>query len=178
MSKHTRMLLMATAAAVSMPALANAATVVSTNNIFADESYSFAGVILPGEIIEFRFFVMEDLQIDDFSLSGTGTDAEEDLLAITFGRFNPPTQGFSEIQNIGSVSAGLGFLDGETFQSGDAFSIFVEDGIDNDVAVTVSFEADSISPIPLPASGLLMLPFLLGGAYAGWRRRKSQSATA
>ncbi len=174
----TKTLLLATAAAISMPALATAATLVSTTNLVANANYALTSVISPGERIEFRFFVMEDLEIDDFSVSGTGTDFEEDLLEITYGLTNPPTENFSVFQNIGSAAAAFGFLDGAIFQAGSTFSFFFGDGIDNDVGVTVSFETGTIAPIPLPASGLLMLPVLLGGGFAAWRRRRGQKAAA
>ena len=161
-----------------MPGLGNAVTLLSSTDVFAEDNYSTAGIISPDETIEFRFVVKEDLRIPNFSVVGTGTDADPDLRAIMFGLTTSPRQEFSDVQNIENVSAALGFLDGGSFLAGDMFSICFGDGIDNDVGVTVSFGTDVLSPVPLPASGLLTLPLLLGGAYAGWRRRRSHPAAA
>jgi hypothetical protein len=169
------MLLLATATAITMPALANAAAIVFNETVSADENYSFAAVIAPGDSLEWSFTVLEDLVIETFSVSGTGTDAGDDLAAVTFGMFQPTTGTYLMIETIGNVAAGLGFIDGASFLAGDMFSIFFDDGVDNDVAVTLSF-GTQVAAIPLPATGLLLAPFLLAGGVAGLRRRKAARA--
>ena len=99
------------------------------------------------------------------------------MAAIRFGFVEPLTSEFTQIFSIGSVAAGIGFLNGGTFDVGQMFSVIFDDGITNDVAVTLSFGTD-VSAVPLPATGLLLAPFLLAGGIAGWRRRKSARTAA
>ncbi|MFN3972079.1 MAG: hypothetical protein ACK4GO_03090 [Gemmobacter sp.] len=171
------MFLLATAAAVAMPALANAAVVVFTNTLVADENYTFATVIQPGDSIEYRFTVLENLNIPQFSMSATGNNAEADVREIRFGFMQPVTGMFTTIQSIGSVAAGFGFMEGASFSAGDMFAVIFQDGITNDVSLTLSFGTE-VSAVPLPATGLLLAPFLLAGGIAGWRRRKSAQVAA
>lgn len=123
--------------------------------------------------MDFRFTVLEDLRIPEFSLSGTGKNGEADVEDIRFGFVEPVTNQFTTVSSVGGAAAGFGFLDGMTFDTGSMFSVIFEDGITDDVAVTVSFGTESISPIPLPATGLLLAPFLLAGGIIGLRRRKA-----
>jgi hypothetical protein len=172
------MLVLATAAAISIPSLANSAVIVFNNTLSADQNYSYANVIQPGDMLEYRFSVLEELLIENFSVSATGNNAEADVEDIRFGFVEPLTGLFTTIQSIGTVAAGVGFLDGMTFAVGSVFSVIFDDGITNDVAVTLSFGTETVSPVPLPATGLLLAPFLLAGGIAGWRRRRAAQAAA
>lgn len=166
------MFLLATATAVSMPALASAAVITYDNNVSLNQNYSFSGVIAPGDDLQFRFTVLDDLFIPNFAVSASGNDAKADVEEIRFGLIQPVTGEFTLIEAVGDVASGLGFIEGMAFDAGDMFSVFFSDGIENDVAVTVSFGSEALSPVPLPAGGLLMVPFLLAGGIAAWRRRK------
>lgn len=172
-----KMFMLATAAAVAMPALANSAVIVFNNTLTADQSYTYAGVIQPGDQLEYRFTVLENLRIPTFSMSATGNNAEEDVADIRFGFMEPLTGLFTTIQSIGSVAAGVGFLNGSVFAAGEMFAVIFSDGITNDVSVTLSFGTE-VSAVPLPATGLLLAPFLFAGGVAGWRRRKAANKAA
>ena len=141
-----------------------------------DESYSYARVLQPGDTLQYRFTVLDDLKIKTFAMSATGTDAEADVRSIRFGFMEPLTGKFTFVQSIGSIAAGLGFLDGKSFEAGSVFKIIFKDGITNDVGLTLSF--NTVAAVPLPATGLLLAPFLLVGGLAGWRRRKAALAAA
>jgi hypothetical protein len=162
--------LLAAFVAVSVPTLAAAASVVIQDQISVGVDYSFAEVISPGDTIEFRFTPLTGLKINSFSVSGTGTNAEDDVRDIRFGLSNPPAEIFSSVDSVGETAAGFGFIDGGIWNKGSVFSIFFSDGIDNDVGLTLSFET---SPIPLPAAGLLLGPVVLAAGAAALRRRKA-----
>lgn len=178
MFTHARMFVFATATAVIAPALTNAATVTFENVVNVNENYSYAHVIEPGSSVEFRFTALDELYIKEFSVSATGTNAEADIRDVRFGMVEPLTGLFTTIESIGSVSAGISFIAGMKFDIGSIFSVIFEDGITNDVAVTLSFATESVSPIPLPAAGFLLAPILLLGGVIGARRRKPTSAVA
>lgn len=169
MFANSKAFLLAAVTAVVTPAFAHAATV----SLVANQNYTFAEVISPDETLEFRFEVSEDLMIANYSVSGTGTNTGVDLETITFGFSQPTSDGFDVIQVQGNAAAGIGFLEGRTWRAGDMFSIFVEDGIRNDVGITLSFATESIAPIPLPATALMLAPVLLGGGLVAMRRRKT-----
>lgn len=165
------------ATAVAIPALAGAASVTFSEQIAANQNYSFAKVISPGDAIEFRFTALDDFKIVSFSVSGTGTNTEDDVRDIRFGLTEPTSNAFTTVSSVGSSAAGFGFLPGMTYAMGDVFSVFFTDGITNDVGLTLSFDTTAVAPIPLPAAGLLLGPVLLAGAAAALRRRKSARAS-
>lgn len=165
------------ATAVTIPALAGAASVTFSSSVAANQNYSFAEVIRPGDAIEFRFTALDDFKIISFSVSGTGTNAEDDVRDIRFGLVDPASQAFTTVSSVGNSAAGFGFLPGMTYAMGDVFSVFFTDGITNDVGLTLSFDTAPVAAVPLPAAGLLLGPVLLAGAAAALRRRKSARAS-
>lgn len=173
MFSHAMKHAVAAALAVVLPAMANAATVVVPNSISVNGQYSFAHVISPGETVQFLFTVLDDLTIDSFSVAGTGTNGGSDIRDIAFGMMQPVTQHFSSVSAVGQAAAGFGFLTGGTFAMGDVFSVFFQDGITDDVGLTLSFETVAVAPVPLPAAGMMLAPVLLVGGAAALRRRKA-----
>lgn len=171
MIKHSRAFALATLLALTGPVVASAATILVTDSINAAETYTKTSVINPGDDVEFRFNVLQNLTISSFALAATGNNSGLDVADIRFGFAIPVNGMFTTIITSGTSAAGLGFLPGASFVIGDVFSIFFEDGITDEVGVTVSFRTD-VAAVPLPATALLLGPFLLAGGIAGARRRK------
>ncbi|MFN3642384.1 MAG: hypothetical protein ACK4TB_05590 [Gemmobacter sp.] len=172
MFTKTRAFLFATVAAVMLPAVASAATVTIDNSLNANQTFSGVSLITPGGVVEFRFTVLEDLVIQSFSMVATGNNATDDLENIRYGFEQPAMNPFSLIQLDGTAAAALGFLSGGTWLAGSMFSIFFEDGIDDDVGLSLSFRTN-VPAIPLPAGIVLLAPLLLAGGMIGLRRRRA-----
>lgn len=153
-----------------MPGLAQAVLVLFEYDIGAPGDFGYASVINPGDSLEFRFHVLVDLMIDGFSLSATGNSAEADVRDIKFGMIHPLAGAFSIFGSENNVAGAFGFLDGASFAAGQIFSIYMEDGINHPVPVTLSFETTAV---PLPAAGLLMAPFVVAAGLVSRRRRKA-----
>jgi hypothetical protein len=172
--------LIAVAALLLLAPTANAATVTYNSNLSVGSIVNEAQVILPGDELEFRYTALEDLSIVSFALSGTGTSSGGDVEDITFGFTSPGTNSFSSIVTVGNTASGGGFLGGLSLMAGDVFSIFFSDGISNPVPLTLSFQTDPPSAIPVPASGLFLASALAGfGVFASRKRRaKRREAVA
>ncbi len=174
MSLQFKNLVLAAAFVAAVPAVSQAATVIETN-LIADQFFTGAEVLEPGNALEFRFTALEAFTISGFSLSGTGNNATDDLEAVSFGFVTPTTEAFSTFLANGTVAFAGGFLPGAGFAAGDMFSVFFSDGIDHPVSLTLSFSTQSISAVPLPASAL-MLGSALMAAFARFRRKAKQIA--
>lgn len=135
--------------------------------------YSFVRVIAPGDDLEFRFAAPDGGKIESFPVSGTGTNAEDGVHDVRFGLTSPPTEMLSEAPLTGKLRGGFGCLDGSTWDRKSGCSFFFGDGIDPDAGLTLSFET---SPIPLPASGLLLGPVLLAVAARAEARGSAYEA--
>jgi len=165
MSFFGRNILLATAILV-LPLSAHAATVF-TSAISAGQFVSEAAVLRRGGLIEFRYNVLEDLNIQSFAVSATGNKSGIDVANIRFGFTNPGTNMFTTVLMTGTSSFGGGFLSGLTLTAGDQFSIFFNDGIRSKVALTLSFLTKMPSQVPLPAPAILLMAALAGlGAFA------------
>jgi hypothetical protein len=171
MFAHSKAFLLATATAICLPALASAATIV---NLSAGQPYVFAETINPRETLEFRFTALENLSVQRFTLSASGSSAGSDVGSIRFGFSQPATGAINPITVTDDVASGVGVLPGDTYAAGETFSIFVEDGIRNPVGVTLAFNTAAVSAIPLPATALLLLPFLVAGGVLGRRRNAAK----
>jgi len=178
MFMHARLVVLVSAAVATMPTLANAAAVVFNNDIGAGQNHSFTAVIKPGDSIEFRFTALDDFKIDSFAVSGTGTSAEADVRDVRFGLSLPASGLFSTVSSVGDAAAGFGFITGMAYVMDDVFSVFFEDGITEEVGLTLSFDTTAVAAVPLPAAGLLLAPVLLAGAASAFRRRKAAIAAA
>ncbi|MCW1917505.1 hypothetical protein NX862_01935 [Rhodobacter sp. KR11] len=174
MLSHGKAFLLATATATAIffPVCSQAATILRLNALTANQTFTGAEVIRPGDTLEFRFTALEDLMIDAFSLSGTGNNTEADLRDIRFGLTLPPTGFFNPVSSDGTAAAGIGFLTGGTFLMGSVFSIYFQDGISDDVGITLSFRTDPVA-VPLPAAGLLLAPMMGLAGVVARRRRKA-----
>jgi hypothetical protein len=180
MFSYARMLVVAGAAAIFAPVTADAAVVQINVDLVANTSYNLLYLLDPLEEVEYVFNVLEALKIDSFALSGTAAaaipgEAADDVGDVLFGFTDPPSSGFSIVNDFGNSAAGFGSLPGGVFAVGDTFSIFFADGIQNPVAFTVSFQT---AQIPVPAAGLLLAPVLVAGGVVAMRRRKAQNAAA
>lgn len=165
----------------SLPMAASAVTVFETD-VMVDQDYTVVGRVTPGDTTEFTFNIMDDLQILDVAIAGTGTNGSSDVSNVTFSRDNPvlAAQGFAFTIGSGapnSSGAGNSIVAGGSYMAGDTFTISFFDGIEDVVGLTLSFSTfapDTIAPVPLPAAGGMLLLGMAGlGAIA---RRKDKAA--
>lgn len=176
MFSKAKILMVALAAAVVSPAAATATTV--NYDLVKNTAYSIAQVILPNGDVEFAFTVKQPLKIAEFALTAstagdTVTEAVDDLDHIRFGFTVPPVDQFSTLVPYFNTAIGFGTLPGGSYARNDTFSIFVTDGIENPVGLTLSFQT---AAIPVPAAGLMLAPVLLAGGVVALRRRKAALA--
>lgn len=169
MSSLSRNLLFA-AALLGMPAVAGAAT-LTTTDLSAGQFISVSGTLVPGDQLEFRYNVRQDLEIGSIAVSGTGNSSGLDLTASRFGYTSPATLMFTDITTVGTSTFGGGFLAGLKLVTGDVFSVFFEDGVSEPISVTLSF-VTTPAAIPVPASGVLMGGVLLALGAIARRGRK------
>lgn len=122
----------------------------------------------------------------DWNASGSGFGAAVYNVALTIGFSSPDAASSSTTGDVGflsifgHVNAGLLIWDsiGDlTFAQGSTLSIALQGGAaigtGNTVSSGVTFTGNTIAPIPLPASGLLLLA---GVAGLGSLRRKRKAA--
>ena len=165
-------------AAAALPVTAGAVTVIS-GDITANESYSFAEVLNTGEQLRFDITAQEDVTVTSFSLSATGYGT--DLADVTFGFDGTPTNNsFDTIIPGGETISFAGdLIPGGSWQAGESFSVFVEDGIagglGDEVGITLSFATamEDMAPIPVPGAGALLLTALAGGAAVARRKKRA-----
>jgi hypothetical protein len=177
MFAHTKAFLLATATAICLPALASAATIQVNDPIVELNAGSFyveSENVNLGDTLEFRFKALEDLFVKAFTLSASGASSGDDVRAIRFGFLGSVTGAFDPVTVTQDVASGVGVIPGRTFEAGEEFSIFVEDGILLPVGVTLAFNTAAVSAIPLPATALLLLPFLVAGGVMGRRRNAAK----
>ena len=128
--------------------------------------------MFPGDpVSEFDFEPSVPLQVTIITTSGTGV-ANGDLDLVRFG-IGEATTGFASItESMGAASA-----EGElpSFFAGEPFTLnFASDGTVEDVVLTftlITEEVPAITPVPLPASGLMLGGLLLLGAGGAAARR-------
>lgn len=162
-------ILLASALAVAAPVAASAATMV---DIFADTPYTFVDILAPGGQVSWEFTVKEDFAISNFSLSATGTNSGTDLANVQFGFFGNVSNSLTVV-GAGEARSGFGNLAGGNFVIGDIITIVVDDGVKDDVGVTLSFQTGPAgAPVPLPAAGLLLGSIMLAGGAAAARKKK------
>ena len=153
-----------------LPFAAGAATVLT-----AGTSYTEVGELLPGGTLVFSFEVAENLDIDFFSISATGSNGGGDIRNVTFDYDTVTGDTFDLVQAAGGAGGGLDFVAGfGPYRAGDTFSFTFRDGIVDEVGITLSFEtAPSVAPVPLPAAGGLLGLAVLGAGLAARRRGRA-----
>ena len=159
------------AAAASLVAfLPFAASAVTIN---AGQSYTEVGTLMPGGQLVFTFDVAENLDIDFFSISATGTNGGDDIDNVTFDYYNVTDDTFDNVFGMGNAGAGFDFVPGfGPYKAGDTFSFTFKDGIKDEVGITISFET-AVAAVPVPAAGgMLGLP-LVGAGVAARRRKRA-----
>jgi len=99
------------AALLGLPAAAGAAT-LTTTDLNAGQFISVSGTMVPGDQLEFRHNVLQNLEIGSIAVSGTGNSTGEDPMASRFGYTSPATSLFTDITTVGTSTFGGGFLSG------------------------------------------------------------------
>lgn len=126
----------------------------------------------PSETMEFSFEPSENLLVSIISVAGSGFPEGNDLASVLFG-INGADTGFTMFSNNGLTSSAEGML--PSFFASTPFTVnFAAPGTANDVGITYTFvtqSVETITPVPLPASGLMLgLVLLVGGGLALRRR--------
>lgn len=161
----------AASALALLPFAAGAATLLTAGN-----PYTQVGTLVPGGTLTFMFEVAEDLDIDFFSISATGTNAGNDLQNVRFDYDVVTDDTFDTIQVAGNAAAGFDFVPGfGPYTAGDMFSFTFKDGIRDDVGITLSFETIAPSAVPVPAAGGLLGAALIGAGIAARRRSRADA---
>lgn len=171
MIPRPKALVLAAALAV-LPGLATAAT-----QLFSGAFYTFNFTLDPGVTSVLEFEAAEDIDIGAFAVSATGIFEDLEDVSIDFGDVTgAPFDTITQVPGLpigfaGSVIPGFG-----PFLEGDEFAITFNDGINEPVAITLSFVTEGIGgvvPLPLPAGSLLLLTALGGALF--WRRRPTDA---
>jgi len=150
-------------ALVLAPLSASAVTITAGN------AYTFNDTIAPGGQVVFDFEVGDDLDVDVFALSASGNNGGDDVANVTFAYSTVTGDTFSQVFVFGSSAAAVDSVPSfGPWSAGDSFSFTFDDGIDLPVSLTLSFT--TIAPVPVPASGLMLLGAVAGAAAL--RRRK------
>lgn len=177
MLRLLKTIILAAMPAVMGPGLLVAATINA--DISANQSYTFSENLSPDDQLVFEFTVLETLDIETFSISGTDSNEGTDLAAVTFDYNDTAGDTFDTILAVGPVGAAIDFFAGwGPFEVGDIIIITINDGILDPVGITLSFETengDDVPAVPLPASGWLLGLGLLGAGLVLRRRLTTQT---
>lgn len=161
---------LAATALSALPFAAFAATInlpivdINLTTDFSDNHTVAAG----DDGVIFNFNVLEDLSIPQFNLSASGTvDVDTTMYEITKPDVGPSAFG---VANFGSI--GVDVVPGTDYEAGDNFQVIFRETSGAPISYTLSFTtAPTISTVPVPAAGLLLLS-AFGGVMV-LRRRKT-----
>ncbi|MEP4198876.1 MAG: PEP-CTERM sorting domain-containing protein [Aliishimia sp.] len=156
-----------------------APAIASAVPIYADQAYSFGGTLAVGGQTIFSFEVMEDVNIADFALTASDTNGGFDILNASFDYFNVVGDTFDNVMSSSgtlldraATGTGSSFLTGwGGYMAGDVITFTFNDGIEDDISLGLSFQ--TTTPVPMPASGLLLAAGLAGGTIVLRRKRKT-----
>ncbi|MEO1025352.1 MAG: hypothetical protein AAFX07_07320 [Pseudomonadota bacterium] len=131
--------------------------------------------LAPASTASFDFEPTGELQVSIISIAGSGFPSGDDLSAVLFGIDGADT-GFTTFSNNGLTSSAEGML--PSFFVSTPFSLdFATPGAAESVGITYTFVAEEVpfvTPVPLPASGLMLGLILLAcGGWAVHRRYKA-----
>lgn len=116
----------------------------------------------------FSFTAMEDLQVVDFGVSGSGSNAE--LLEISFNLdfLLPPNLTWTSFNETGTSATGE--FDDFTLLEGESFVLTFYTEEDTNANVSAFFTTE-VAPVPVPAALPLMIGALGTLGIAGYRRK-------
>ncbi|OSP54316.1 hypothetical protein [Pseudoruegeria sp. SK021] len=163
--------LFAAAFAISAPLAAQAATV--NKDVFANNSYAFAEVLMPGTSAEYNFNVMEDLKVNNFSITANGNNFGADVGSVRYSVNGADAQALT-ISGSGESQSGYAFSVGENFSAGDVVQFLFSYAIKDDITLSLAFATGpaDVAPVPLPAAGLLLGSLLVAGGTVAARKKK------
>ena len=155
------------AAATSTAASAAVIDVFANGAFGARGTMNLAGLIdddndASEDTVRFDFDVLENVVVDNFSVTGNGYASGNDLGNIRFGFDAGSGMTFETINVRGNVANATGFLDNRSFSAGTMFSFFFNETVPGQntkrAFVNLTFTTDPVpSPVPVPAAGLLFL---------------------
>ena len=131
--------------------------------------------LAPDSMEAFFFEPTENLRVSIISVAGSGFPDGNDLASVLFGVDGADT-GFTTFSNNGLTSSAEGSL--ASFFTSEPFSVdFATPGTAESVGITYTFVAEEVpfvTPVPLPASGLMLgIALLACGGWAAHRRYKA-----
>ena len=142
-----------------------------------DQSYTFADILSPDDVLTYSFQVSAALNIANFVVTATDTNGGGDIATTTFSYYVVTDDGFDTIVSSSgtlgdadATGAGISFVSGwGPYSAGQIFHFMFKENILDPVSIGLSFQTTAvpIAPVPLPATGGLLLLAL--GAVA---RRK------
>ncbi|WP_299815100.1 hypothetical protein [uncultured Jannaschia sp.] len=177
--------------AAAVAALTTTAASAASIDVFAGGDFGARGTMnLAGLIdddidpstgtVQFDFDVLEDVTIDNFSVTGNGFSGGADLNNIRFGFNSGDGMTFEDVNVRGNVANATGFLDDRSFSAGSMFSFFFNEIVPGESAgsafVNLTFttnEAPTPAPVPVPAAGLMLLSALGAGGMLARAKKKS-----
>ncbi|WP_299653160.1 hypothetical protein [uncultured Jannaschia sp.] len=172
----------AVAALTSTAASAAVIDVFAGGNFGARGTMNLAGLIdddndASEDSVQFDFNVVNDVTVDNFSVTGNGFSGGEDLGNIRFGFDSGSGMVFETINTQGEVANANGFLDNRSFAAGSTFSFFFNEivpGANTDSAfVNLTFTTNPApAPVPVPAAGLLLLSAIGAGGLAARAKKR------
>lgn len=114
----------------------------------------------------FNFSVVEDLRIPMFNLSASAASGVD----TTTYEISKPNVGPSAFGLLNLASVGSDIVPGADYAAGENFTVIFSERSNVPISYTVSFS--TVSAVPVPAAGLLLLSGF-GGIMALRRRKKA-----
>ncbi|GGE29744.1 hypothetical protein GCM10011360_17270 [Primorskyibacter flagellatus] len=162
MTLNIRNILASAAVAVTLPLAAGAVPVSPGSEI--GEGFALA----PNGSAVFNYEVSGPVRVSIVSISGSGFSGGDDLYKVLFGVGATDT-GFTTVNSNGSTGNATGTL--PTFVTSNDFSLnFFADGTAKTVIMGYTF---TVSAVPVPAAGALLLGAMGGLAALGRRKKKN-----
>ena len=159
------------AALVLAPLAAAATTLTNSGNISAGDDAYLTDLILNGGTVTYTFTATQRVKIDDFiTVAANDSAGGANIPGILFGLNGDVTHSFTTITVNGTTANATEFLSGFILEAGESFT-FTWDNDTNGIGTVNTLVNFTVSAVPLPAGGLLLISAF--GVAAVARRRKA-----